>query len=65
MTMPNFNESYPNQFLEPRFQNPFLDYLEGSTQGQFGIFQSMAQPFATEKRKRETISNVFQQAQNF
>ena len=64
MTMPNFNESYPNQFLEPRFQNPFLDYLEGSTQGQFGIFQSMAQPFATEKRKRETISNVFQQARN-
>jgi|TARA_R100001198_G_scaffold87338_1_gene62419 hypothetical protein len=64
MTTPNFGESYRNQFMEPRFQNPFLDYLEGSTEGQFGIFQSVAQPFATERRKRETISNVFQQARN-
>ena len=54
MTTPSFGESYRNQFMEPRFQNPFLDYLEGSTEGQFGIFQSVAQPFATERRKRET-----------
>mgnify|MGYP003139410132 CR=1 FL=1 len=64
MAMPSFAENYPNQFLELRFQNPFLDYLEATPEGQFGIFQSIAQPFATEKRKRETISNVFQQARN-
>jgi len=50
-----------NPFLA---SNPFVDYLESSPEGQFGIFQSVAQPFATERRKRETISNVFQQARN-
>ena len=48
----------------PFLNNPFLDYLESSPEGQFGIFQSIAQPFATERRKRETISNVFQDAKN-
>ena len=38
----------------PFLNNPFLDYLESSPEGQFGIFQSIAQPFATERRKRET-----------
>ena len=54
MTMEN-----NNPFLQ---SNPFLDYLEASTEGQFGLFQSAAQPFATERRKREVVSDVFQQA---
>ena len=39
MTMEN-----NNPFLQ---SNPFLEYMEASPEGQFGIFQSVAQPFAT------------------
>ena len=50
-----------NPFLQ---NNPFLDYLEASTEGQFGLFQSAAQPFTTERRKRQVVTDVFQQARN-
>ena len=48
-----------NPFLQ---SNPFLEYLEASPEGQFGLFQAAAAPFATERKKREVISDVFQQA---
>lgn len=59
---PGANENKNNN--NPFLTNPFLDYLESSPEGQFGIFQSVAQPLATERRKREVISDVFQQARN-